>query len=162
MVSYNDLQALLSQRSHIIVAPISYKVDTESRIDFEREMEAYRKGDNVMWDDSSMNDGQIGDLFAFVMGQSRSEIDLSDEGTPGGYCQIRPVVATFSHDHRPKGIWKIPEHTDRRVLVLGDILFEGSWVGLCEALKRTGWGKTVKGVRYASPLRGTTRWEIVS
>lgn len=153
----HNISSVLSTSRSITITPISYKDDQPSRIDYDREMENYINGFSVMWDDAGNNETKINDLFAFIEGQGRKETDVGE-----GYCQIRRVVGVLPHDVRPK-YWKIPEHSGRNVIILSDIIYEGTWVELCEASGRSGWGKVLHdGTRLTSPRQGSKRWKLVS
>lgn len=151
------LSAILKTSRSITITPISYKEDSDSRHDYEIEMDNYLNDLDVMWDDAPSNDTRKGDLFAFIQGQGRKETDVGE-----GYCQIRRVIGVYSNNARPSH-WDIPAHQNRRVLALGDILFEGTWVELCKAAGRKDWGKVLAdGTKCTCPRQGSKRWKLGS
>ena len=156
MTTINKITTVLSKAHNIIVTPISYKPEELGALDYAREMANNRNNFDVIWDDSPANNTKVGDLFSFITGQGRSTLDVGE-----GYCQIRKVIAVLPNNARPKH-WNIPEHTDRHVLILSDILYEGTWVELSEACGKKGYGKRIEDKVYLAPRQGTKRWNITS
>lgn len=145
------VEDILKTARAIVLTPISKDPLKDSYIDYVREMDSSAFGNyNVMWDDSPSNNARIGDLFSFVTGQSERQ-------TSGfGYCQIRRIIGLCDNTHRPS-FWTIPHHVGRKVLILSDILCEGTWQELSKLL-----GEKPNGKPGLNPMLNSTRFKIIT
>ena len=98
--------------SHIVVTPINLRARNprgntlKARTDYLREQGKFRAGSitNPKWDDSLNNNAEVGDKFAFV--QNTADI-----------MEIFTIIGIIDAEDRPN-YWDIPEHQQRRLLVL--------------------------------------------
>lgn len=155
------LETILNGARSATLTPVGKAEDAPSRIDYNRETDHYLMGITPMWDDSNTNDSRIGDLFVFVEGHAQPRTVVGD-----GRVQIHKIIGIkYEFDEngynlaRPQ-YWKIPAHRNRKVLILSDIVYEGTWVEFCDTMGRQNYGKNINGVKHNLPLQGTKRWKI--
>jgi len=98
--------------AHIVVTPINLQARNprgntlKARTDYLREQGKFADGSitNPKWDDSLNNNAEVGDKFAFV--QNTADI-----------MEIFTIIGIIDAADRPN-YWDIPEHQQRRLLVL--------------------------------------------
>ena len=125
--------------SNIIMTPINLVSKTltsngkKAKTDYLREKELEDIGNNAKWDDSKLNNANIGDYFAFVH-QKENRVEIYK-------------IESISQANTRPDYWDLPNHQQRNVLHLSTRLKEITWVDL----------KNIIGYKDAFLLRGTQR-----
>jgi hypothetical protein len=118
---------------NIILTPINLVSKTLTPNGKKAKEDYLREDFEKKWDDSKLNNANVGDYFAFVhQKENRVEIHKIESITLGN---TRPEY------------WDIPEHQQRNVLHLSSIIREMSWVEM----------KNIIGYKEAFLLRGTQK-----
>jgi len=125
--------------TNIIMTPINLVSKTltsngkKAKTDYLREKELEDIGNNAKWDDSKLNNANIGDYFAFVH-QKENRVEIYK-------------IESISQANTRPDYWDLPNHQQRNVLHLSTRLKEITWVDL----------KNIIGYKDAFLLRGTQR-----
>jgi len=125
--------------NHIIMTPINLISKTltsngkKAKSDYLREKNFEENGNNPKWDDSKLNNANIGDYFAFVH-QKENRVEI---------YKIESIALANT---RPN-YWDLPDHQQRNVLHLSSFLKEMTWIEM----------KNIIGYKDAFLLRGTQR-----
>jgi hypothetical protein len=105
----------------------------KAKSDYLREKNFEENGNNPKWDDSKLNNANVGDYFAFVH-QKENRVDI---------YKIESIALANT---RPN-YWDLPHHQQRNVLHLSSFVKEMTWVEM----------KNIIGYKDAFLLRGTQR-----
>lgn len=105
----------------------------KAKTDYLREKELEDNGNNAKWDDSKLNNANIGDYFAFVH-QKENRVEIYK-------------IESISQANTRPDYWDLPNHQQRNVLHLSTRLKEITWVDL----------KNIIGYKDSFLLRGTQR-----
>ncbi len=125
--------------NHIIMTPINLISKTltsngkKAKSDYLREKNFEENGNNPKWDDSKLNNANVGDYFAFVH-QKENRVEI---------YKIESIALANT---RPN-YWDLPDHQQRNVLHLSSFVKEMTWVEM----------KNIIGYKDAFLLRGTQR-----
>ena len=125
--------------NHIIMTPINLVSKTltsngkKARSDYLREKNFEENGNNPKWDDSKLNNANIGDYFAFVH-QKENRVEI---------YKIESIALANT---RPN-YWDLPDHQQRNVIHLSSFVKEITWIEM----------KNIIGYKDAFLLRGTQR-----
>jgi len=125
--------------NHIIMTPINLISKTltsngkKAKSDYLREKNFEENGNNPKWDDSKLNNANIGDYFAFVH-QKENRVEI---------YKIESIALANT---RPN-YWDLPDHQQRNVIHLSSFVKEITWIEM----------KNIIGYKDAFLLRGTQR-----
>jgi len=115
---------ILKTARSITIAPITSDKTKAGYINYQREIALERGGNHSpRWDDAQDNKTQIGDLFAYVQGQSQKNNVVGD-----GIAEIRRVVG-LGHPNSIPSYWT-HNTRGRNILVLGPVECTMTWIEL--------------------------------